>query len=46
MDDDDDEYDGDDDNDDFHIDEDRLLIGSFSALSRADFTLSKVHRLW
>lgn len=39
------EYEGEDDKDDFHIEDDRLLTGSFSALSSADFTLSKVHTL-
>lgn len=47
--DDDDEYELGDDNDDIHNDEDRFFAtgtGSFSARSKADFTLSRVQTLW
>lgn len=46
IDDEEDEYEGDDaESVDFKND-DLFLIGSFSALSSADFTLSRVHTLW
>lgn len=49
MEDDEDEYEGEGDERDDDFQKEvvvRFLIGSFSALSRADFTLSRVHTLW